>query len=113
VAPPAAGGALLAGCALAQLHPRRALRAADCDRPMRIRPYGRSADLDCARFGVISAARCARLCALPMLAMLSLPASLSLTAALATLALGERVSRRRWPVPAALSYAALAVTALA
>src|SRR5829696_2515424 len=111
--PAAAGGALLAGCALAQLHPRRSRRAAECDRTMRIRPYGRSADLDCVRFGVVSVARCTRLCALPMLAMLLLPGSLPLTAALATLALVERVSRRRWPVPAALSYAALAVTALA
>lgn len=110
---PAAGGALLALCALAQLHPRRSLRAGECDRPMRIRPHGRSGDLDCARFGVVSAARCARLCTLPMLAMLSLPAGLWLTVALAALALGERLSWRRWPVCTALLYSALAVAALA
>lgn len=113
VAPPAAGGALLALGALAQLHPRRSVRVADCDRTMRIRASGPSADLDCARFGVVSAARCVRLCALPMLAMLSMPASLWLMAALAALPLGERLSRRRWPVLAALAYAALAVAVLA
>jgi len=113
VEPAAAGGALLAAAALAQLHPRRALRAGDCDRPMRIRPYGPAADLDCARFGAVSAGRCARLCGLPMLAMLALPASLPLTAVLAALALAERVARRRWQVPVALSYAALAVAVLA
>lgn len=113
VAPPAVSGALLALCALAQLHPRRSLRVAECDRPMRIRASGSSADLDCARFGVVSAARCVRLCALPMLAMLSAPASLWLMAALAALPLGERVSRRRWPVLTAVSYAALAVAVLA
>lgn len=113
VEPPAAGGVLLALCALAQLRPQRRLRVAECDRPMRIRPYGRAADLDCARFGVVSAGRCARLCALPMAAMLALPAGLWLTAALAALALAERVSRRPRPVAAALCYAALAVAALA
>lgn len=101
----------LTAAAAAQLDPARARLLAACGRPMRIRASGAGAVRDAARFGWWSAARCARTCVLPMVAMLALPdthpGALAVMAALAVLALLDRsvhADRRPW---LAAGYAAL------
>jgi len=104
-----AAGVLVLFCALAELDPGRAVRMKSCDRPMRLRGNGFDADVDCLRFGLLSAGRGVRLCALPMLAMLALPGSLLLMALLTGLTVADRVTEgRRWLLLAAL-YAVLGV----
>lgn len=104
--------ALLAVCALAQLDPTRPERVKRCDRGMRLRPAGSDADVDCARFGVLTAGRDVRFCALPMLAMLAadqLRVGLLVMGAVSALALADRITAgRRWLLIAA-AYTALAV----
>jgi hypothetical protein len=104
-------GLALAAAGAAQLDPARARLLAACARPMRIRASGAGALRDAARFGWSSAASCARTCALPMIAMLALPAAhpaaLAVMAALMALALLDRAvhpARRPW---LAAGYAAL------
>jgi hypothetical protein len=95
-----AGCLLLVAAALAQADPERRRLLAGCARPARIRP--RTALPDAIRSGALDAARCARLCALPMLAMLVLPAGIALMVALTGLALAERIFEgRRWGAVAA------------
>jgi hypothetical protein len=96
-----AGCLLLVAAALAQADPERRRLLAACARPAaRIRL--RTALPDAIRSGALDAARCARLCALPMLAMLVLPAGLALMVALTGLALAERIFEgRRWGAVAA------------
>jgi hypothetical protein len=91
--PAIAAGVLVLLTALSQLDPRRADRMTACDRPMRLRSNGSDAYVDCARFGLLTAARSAPLCALPMLAMLALPGSLLMTALLTTLSVADRVTQ--------------------
>ncbi len=79
---------------------------------MRLRPTGSEADVDCARFGVLTAGRDVRFCALPMLAMLAadqLPVGLLVMAAVTALALTDRVTAGRRRILIAAAYAALAV----
>lgn len=104
--------ALLAVCALAQLDPTRPERAKRCDRPMRLRAGGPDADVDCARYGVSTACRHVRFCALPMLAMLALPGHLLMMAAVTVLALADRVTDGRRRLVIAAAYTALAVALL-
>lgn len=107
------GTAVLLGvCALAQLDPTRPEQVKRCDRGMRLRATGSEADVDCARFGVLTAGRDVRFCALPMLAMLAadqLPASLLVMAAVTALALADRITAGRRRLLIAAAYAALAV----
>jgi Predicted metal-binding integral membrane protein (DUF2182) len=107
------GTAVLLGvCALAQLDPTRPEQVKRCDRGMRLRATGSEADVDCARFGVLTAGRDVRFCALPMLAMLAadqLPASLLVMAAVTALALADRITAGRRRLLIAAAYAAFAV----
>ncbi len=107
------GTAMLLGvCALAQLDPTRPAKVKRCDRGMRLRPTGSEADVDCARFGVLTAGRDVRFCALPMLAMLAadqLRAGLLVMAAVSALALADRITAGRRRLLIAAAYAALAV----
>jgi len=109
----ATGTAVLLGvCALAQLDPTRPVKVQRCDRGMRLRGTGSEADVDCARFGALTAGRDVRFCALPMLAMLAadqLPASLLVMAAVTALALADRITAGRRRLLIAAAYAALAV----
>jgi hypothetical protein len=103
---------LLGGAAVAPFDPERRRWLGECHRPPRIRVHPRDALRDRLRAGGTDAARCARLCAPSMLAMLVLPAGPALPAvmaALTALALVERMSdgRRRRLVTA--GHAALAV----
>jgi hypothetical protein len=70
--------------------------------------FGQGAAIDCARFGGLVAARCALVCALPMIAMLTRPADLALMATLAALALGERVTEGRFAAAVAIALGGLA-----
>jgi len=114
----ATGSAVLLGmCALAQLDPTRPVQVKRCDRGMRLRANGFDADVDCARFGVLTAGRDVRFCALPMLAALAadqLPAGLLVMAVVTALTLADRITggRRRVPVAAAYAVVALAVALL-
>lgn len=105
--PATATGIVLLLCALAQLDPRRTDRSKACDRPMRLRSNGSDANVDCARFGVLTAYRGLWLCALPMLAMLTLPASLLMMALLTTLSVTDRVTEGRRRLLIAALYAGL------
>ena len=103
---------LLGACALAQLDPTRPEKVKRCDRVMRLRATGSEADVDCARFGVLTAGRDVRFCALPMLAMMAadhLPAGLLVMAAVTVLALADRITAGRRRLLIAAAYAALAV----
>ena len=108
----ATGTAVLLGvCALAQLDPTRPVKVKRCDRGMRLRSTGSEADVDCARFGVLTAGRDVRFCALPMLAMLAadpLRAGLLVMAALSALALADRITAGHRRLLIAAAYAALA-----
>ena len=104
-----AAGALVLVCALAEFDPGRAVRMASCDRPMRLRGNGFDADVDCARFGLLSAARGVRLCALPMLAMLAMPGSLPVMAVLTGLTVTDRITEGRRRLLLAALYTVLGV----
>ena len=109
---------LLAICALAHLDPTRPEKVKRCDRGMRLRATGSDADVDCARFGMLTAGRDVRFCALPMLAMLAadqLPVSLLVMATVIALALADRIAagrRRRVLTAAAYFVGAVAVLLL-
>ena len=109
----ATGTAVLLGvCALAQLDPTRPEKVKRCDRGMRLRSTGSEANVDCARFGVLTAGRDVRFCALPMLATLAadlLPAGLLVMAAVSALALTDRITAGGRRLLLAVAYAALAV----
>jgi hypothetical protein len=107
-----AAGLLALVCALAQLDPRRAGRSATCDSPMRLRARGSDANTDCARFGLLCAARGFRLCALPMLAMFALPASLLVMASLTAFTVTDRVTQGRRRILIATLYTGLGVLLL-
>ncbi|HZM66977.1 MAG TPA: DUF2182 domain-containing protein [Nakamurella sp.] len=100
---------LVAVCALAQLDPGRPDRMTRCDRPMRLRARGTEADVDCVRFGALTAGRDVRFCALSMLAMLALPGNLLVMAFLTALVLADRVTEGRRRLPIAAAYAVIAV----
>jgi hypothetical protein len=70
------------------------------------------ADLDCARAGLIAALWCARLCAVPMLAMLVEPGWWWMMALLTAIGLAERIGAPRGRIPVSLAYAALSVAIL-
>jgi hypothetical protein len=102
----------LGAFALAQLHPRRRVEVRRCARPMPLRARGWSADADCLHLGALTGARCAQVCALPMLAMVAVPASLPLMAGLTAASLVERTYGPRRPaLVAALLAAGSALTA--
>ena len=109
----ATGTAVLLGvCALAQLDPTRAEKVQRCDRGMRLRSAGSEANVDCARFGVLTAGRDVRFCALSMLAMLAadpLRAGLLVMAAVSALALSDRITAGHRRLLYAAAYAAFAV----
>ena len=75
---------------------------------MRLRGTGPDANVDCARFGVLTAARGGRLCALPMLAMLAVPSSLLVMAALTALSVSDRVTQGSRRLVIAVLYVILA-----
>jgi hypothetical protein len=100
---------LLLAAAVAQADPDRRRWLADCHRPPRIRVRPRDALRDWVRGGVVDAARCARLCVLPMLAMLALPIGIPFMVALSVLALGERISDGRRRVAVGIGYLLLAL----
>ena len=108
-----AAGVLTLMCAAAQFDPRRGSALRACDRPsQRADPSGPV--VESARFGMSCAASGFRLCALPMLAMLALPGSLSFMAALTILVVADRMTegRHRWviaPLHAAFGIALLAL----
>jgi hypothetical protein len=77
-----------------------------------LRPNGFDADIDCARFGVLSACRGLRLCALPMLAMLALPASLLLMALITAISLTERITQGRHRFAVSACWAAIGAVLL-
>ena len=110
------GTAVLLGvCALAQLDPTRPEKLKRCDRGMRLRATGSDADVDCARFGALTAGRDVRFCALPMLAMLAaagLPGSLLVMAAVTALTLADRITAGRRRLLIAAAYAACALALL-
>jgi hypothetical protein len=109
---PAVASLLLLAAGFTQLDPGRARLVAECGRTPRIRPPGRGALRDAAAFGARSAGRCARLCALPMLAMLALPGAHLLMAALAALAVADRVVQPRWRPHLATVLGALGLAVL-
>jgi hypothetical protein len=100
---------LLVAAGVAQADPDRRRKLADCGRPARIRVRPRDALRDWCRGAFADAGRCARLCALPMLAMLALPAGLLTMAALAGLGVAERVVGGRHRVAVGAGYLALAL----
>jgi hypothetical protein len=102
-----AAGLLSLACALAQLGPERAGRSSSCDRPMRLRAIRSDANTDCARYGLLCAARAFRLCALPMLTMLALPAGLLVMALLTVFSVADRVTQGRRRILIAAFYAGL------
>jgi hypothetical protein len=102
-----AAGVLSLACALAQLDPRRTDLSRSCDRPTRLRG-GADANTDCARFGLLTAGRGFRLCALPMLAMLAVPSSLLVMALLTAVAVTDRVTQGSRRLPIAAAYVILA-----
>ena len=102
-----AAGILTAACGLADFDPRRTQLARACDRPMRLRG-GPDANSDCARFGLLTAIRGLRLCALPMLAMLAVPSSLLVMALLTALSVTDRVTQGSRRLPIAGAYLVLA-----
>jgi len=106
--PALAAAILVLACAIAQFDPRRTDLSRSCDRPMRLRGTGPDANVDCARFGVLTAARGARLCALPMLAMLAVPSSLLVMAALTALSVSDRVTQGSRRLVIAVLYVILA-----
>lgn len=100
-----AAGLLSLACALAQLDPRRAARTSNCDCSIPLRANGSDASTDSARFGLLCAARGFWLCALPMLTMLALPASLLVMALLTAFTVIDRFTagHRRYLVAALYS----------
>ena len=108
--PQLAAGLLTAACAAAQLDPGRALAMQACERPMRLRDKGSDANSDCARFGILCAYRGLRICALPMLAMLAMPSSLLLMAALTTAVATDRMTHGRHRLVIGVLYLILAVS---
>lgn len=106
--PDTAAGILVLACAIAQFDPHRADLTKSCDRPMRLRANGSDANVDCARFGLLTAARGVRLCALPMLAMLAVPASLVVMAVLTALSVADRVTQGARRRHLAILYVTLA-----
>ena len=64
--------------------------------------------MDSARFGLLTAGRGFRFCALPMLAMLAVPSSLLVMALLTTLSVTDRVAQGSRRLPIAVSFAILA-----
>jgi hypothetical protein len=105
-------GVLVAACAGAALRPGRSRRVVRCGRPVPLRRDGWGADLDCARSGLVAALWCARLCAVPMLAMLALPGRVDVMAALPAIGLAERAGGPGARLPVSLAYAALSVAVL-
>jgi hypothetical protein len=108
----AATAAVLTGAALAHCHPRRSRWVQECAQSIRIRARGPGGLRDAMRYGVLSAGRCARVCALPMSAMLLAP-GLLVMAAVAALTLLERMIGRPRPAWFAPAYGLLAVAVLA
>ncbi len=106
-----AAAILSLACAVAQLDPHRTGLSRSCDRPMRLRG-GTEANSDCARFGLLTASRGVRLCALPMLAMLAVPSSLLVMAVLTVLSVTDRVTQGSRRLPIAASYVVLAAVLL-
>ena len=107
-----AAGVLTLMCAAVQFDPRRGSALRACDRPsQRADPSGPV--VESARFGMSCAASGFRLCALPMLAMLALPGSLSFMAVLTILVVADRMTegRHRWVI--APLYAAFGIALLA
>ena len=98
--PSLACAVLTAACAAAVADPGRAAAMQACDQPMRLRDKGTDANADCARFGIRCAYRGLRVCALPMAAMLALPSSLLVMAALTAVTVTDRVTqgRHRWTI---------------
>jgi len=111
-APATAAGVVLLVCAAAEFDPRRGDLTRSCDRPTRLRANGFDADVDCARFGVLSACRGVRLCGLPMLAMLALPSSLLLMAFITAISLTDRITQGRHRFAISACWAALGAVLL-
>jgi hypothetical protein len=108
----AATAAVLTGAALAHCLPRRNQWVQRCGQSIRIRARGLGGLRDATRYGALSAGRCARVCVLPMLAML-LTGHLVFMAAITVLTLLERMIGRpsvRW---IALAYGLMAAVVLA
>jgi len=111
-APATAAGVVLLLCAVAEFDPRRDDLARSCDRPTRLRANGFDADVDCARFGILSACRGVRLCGLPMLAMLALPSSLLLMALITAVSLTDRITQSRHRVAVSACWTAIGAVLL-
>ena len=105
-----AAGILTAVCALAEFDPRRSQLTRACE-PLRLRG-GSMVNSDWARFGVLTAGRGVRLCALPMLAMLTAPASLPVMAVLTVLSVADRATDGARRLPIAAGYLVLAAVLL-
>lgn len=110
--PATAAGVLLLACAVAEFDPRRGDLSRSCDRPMRLRAIGSDADVDCVRFGALTACRGVRLCALPMIAMLALPSSLLVMALVTGLSVTDRITLGRRRLVIAAGYAVLGAVLL-
>ena len=80
-----------------------------CGRPVPLRRDGWHADVDCARSGVVAGLWCARLCAVPMLAMLAVPGLVWVMVTVTAIGLAERAGAPCWRYPVSLAYAALSV----
>ena len=105
-----AAGVVTLLCAAAQFDPRRHSAFAACDRPDQ-QGDGSSAVVDLIRFGMSGAGRGFRVCALPMLAMLALPGSLTCMALLTVLVIADRFTegRYRWVIAALYSVLGIAL----
>lgn len=105
--PTLAAGILAVACALAEFDPRRANLTRACDRPIALRS-GPDANVDSARFGLLTAGRGLRLCVLPMLTMLAVPSSLLVMALVTALSVTDRVTQGYRRLLIAVSYLILA-----
>jgi hypothetical protein len=110
--PGVATAAVLTGAALAHCHPRRNRWVQRCGQSIRIRARGPGGLRDAMRYGALSAGRCTRVCALPMLAML-LTGHLVFMAVITVMTLLERTVGRPSVPWIALAYGLLAVVVLA
>ena len=108
----AAAGILVVACVLVEFDPQRRAVGAPCGPPMQLHGNGSSADLGGARFGLLTACRGVRLCALPMIAMLAIPSSLLVMALLTAASVIDRFTLGRRRLVIAAGYAAMGIVLL-
>lgn len=100
---------LLVAAAIVQITPWRTRLAVLCHWPMPLRSEGLAADVDCGRYGVVSAARCIQTCALPMAVCLVQAHNVVLMAALTLIAVIERGFQHPRHLLFAVAYLVLAL----